>query len=218
MISFIDEIKNIRKIRSNQDIVKMSEFVFSIIPQTPEKIGKIFNDDLKKTYEGFKNKNISGWCHANSTFLHLLLRDLGIDSFIYDCGIKGTPITHVVLVFNFKNQYYALDPYFCKYYTDKKGELITYEKLLEESNQRDITVKSVYGKRSKPVLCGEVYEYWPPEKLEKSVLNSWKVLNNYKEIMLENFFDDNPIRLLSKKIEITRVLRTMDGKSYSYVF
>ena len=218
----IPELGNLRKIDDFSDVVKLSTFVYNLIPHdsNDKRSLDIGAKSLLEYYELFKKKKFFGWCHSNALYLHMLLKKYGRESYVYNYGLRGSDFTHVVVVVTLKEDQFLLDPYFNRYYVDEKNKPLNLNELLKLIYTAPERVRSVYGEEKKSVYFEEnkMFIDIRAKDFEGSVLNAWRVLSEFDKIMLEKFNNINPLLLITQKVEKTNVLMKLNGELYFEFF
>ena len=205
------------KVDTIEDAVELSDFVFSLIPHSGDVKDFDVNRDVVQLYGDFKRKLRFGWCYHNAMYLHLMFQLFHRDSYVYDYGLADLQITHAVTILTLNDQEYLIDPYFSRYYVDENDNPIPFPRLVELAEKDPSKIKSVYGEKKKQVKQGE-FVRWTPQEFEQSVLNAWEVQVDFKNNMMKAFGSTNPLCLLPKKIQKTRVLKKITGARYYEFF
>lgn len=210
----IPEIRNIPKIDTFEDAIKLSGFVFSLISHSDNVESIDINESLLGLYHKFKKKENFGWCYTHALFLHLLLMEYNRESCIYNYGLNEYELSHAVTLLTIKGKRYLLDPYFNRYYVDEKGKYLTFEQLLNNI-KKSKKIKTVYGDEKKEVEQQEdKFEEWSPQRLVDSVIDSWKKNKDMNKIMKKKFNSIDPLMLLTVEIERVIVLKKASGAKY----
>lgn len=203
----LKKLIGVESIEKFEDLLKVNEFCFSLIPWTtaPYKMG--FREDLFSLCEKFKNKEIGGWCGLSATFFQRVLWAAygfqKLECVPFDYGTKS--FTHITLIVKWNNKEYVIDPYFCRVYTYEDGNPIEFNDLILMLFNRELDkihetfgegVKYVYEEYSKDFI-----EY-SPQQLLKSVEDSWIQLYSYESFMSDVFNNTNSkLLMLLKKIK-----------------
>lgn len=216
-LSFIKNL-NVNKIDTFEDIVALCRFVYNTVPHDNKK--SEFIQDVKVMYHLYTTKKDFGWCHANASFLHLLINEFNRESSIYNYGIEKGSLTHVVVCVTIHGIKYLVDPYFARYYVSSSGDPLTYSSLmgLIAKGKYDKIHNKFIDNCVKEVKQGDYFVGIKPEDFYKMVFNSWIVCCDYKKIMLETVGTVNPLALLPLKLQETRVLKKVDGSPYLEFF
>lgn len=219
--SDISELDTLRRIDNFSDALKLSSFVFSLIPHyTKDRQPIDVCKDVFQYYKLFKENKFFGWCHSNALYLHLLLKKYGRESYVYNYGLKDSDFTHVVTVVTIKESQYLFDPYFNRCYVDEENNPLSFNELLKKIITDPESVKSVYGGGKKAVYFedNEKFMWMSPQDFEISVLNVWRTLLDFDKTMAENFNNINPLMLIPQKIEKTNLLMKLSGEPYLEFF
>jgi hypothetical protein len=187
-LPFIKELETIPVIKSVQDIIFINDFVFSLIPWSENSYrGTSVYDNIEYLYNGFKNKEIGGWCGLCAEFFKVILSKYGISTRPYNFGLDFYKLTHIGIIVTYDGMNMFFDPYFAKYFKYCGNSLLTLESLLTlvETQQYDKIVP-VYGSVTKPVQRADKWEFWSPVELEKSVFGGFGLLG-YEKIMEKIF-------------------------------
>jgi len=218
--SDIPELKEIRKIDTIEDAVRLAGFVFSTVCHAQETSPLDVQEGIVENYKLFKAKKMYGWCHTNGLYYHLLLNHYGRESYVYNYGLKKHQFTHVVVVLTIKDDKFLIDPYFNRYYVNKDNEPLTLSNLFDLIKKDPEEIQSVYGEQHKEVYQeGEKgFVKFTPQRLEHSVINSWKVLSNFDNIMRDNFNSINPLLLIPQRLGKIKILNKIENKPYFEFF
>lgn len=180
------------------NLVKMTEFVFKTIPWRPQNFSKSHTLSIREYCDKCSKKELGGWCDANASFLRRLFNACGLWSKRYDYGLPK--FSHVVTLVDLNGQRYIMDPYFCRHYIDLKGNPITFERMLKLIENKNFNhIKPIYGNCLKDVEQPYGWVRWTGMQLEESVLGSWKINDNYDNIMQRKFGEINPLVLMITK-------------------
>lgn len=207
----------INKIETVTDLARLADFVYSTIPHAMDN-GIDLNYNVAEMYWQFINKKKFGWCYMHAMYMHLLLKEYGRVSFLYDYGLQEEQLTHSVVIVAIKDNQYLIDPYFNRYYVNKKKEPLSFRELKVKVAKGSEEIKAVYGAGKKQVKQGDIYIEMTGPEFFQSVLNSWKVNQKYDEIMVERFNSTDPLLLLPRKIQKVIVLNKIDGTKYYEFF
>jgi len=216
LISIIPELERIKKIDDFTDIVKLADFVYSIVSHGPPTY-QMNISDLRGIYNDFKSQKSFGWCYANAVFMHLILRQYNRDSFIYDYGLRDERITHTVVICVLKDEKYLIDPYFSRYYADSNEIPLSFNSLLTNIRNGNKII-SIYGKSKKLVKQGNDLVPMNPEIFEQSVLGGWKAECNFDNALMKKFNSVDALKLIPLKIQKGRVITKADGQCYYEFF
>lgn len=195
-LPFIPELKKIIRIKGISDILFINDFVYSLIPHdsNPHKDGR--TETINFLYNRFKNNEFTGWCGLNVVILRRVLEEYGIKTSSFNYGLSENNLTHVVVQFAFNDETYLIDPFFNKYYTDKKGIFLTFKNLILNIVFRKFDdIIPVYGNSKKRFKTeNDEWVKCLPEALEMRILKSF-----YKAGLKEKlkvFDSDNPLFLM----------------------
>lgn len=214
----IPVLREITKIDTVADLTRLSNFVFSTIPHAQDN-GIDLKYNVSEMYWQFINKKRFGWCYWHAMFMHLLLKEYGRESFLYDYGLSTEQLTHSVVVATLRDERFLIDPYFNRYYANEKGDKpLTFHDLLIEAARESDKITTVYGKSKKLVKQGDEYVEMTGQEFEKSVMDSWKVNQNYDKVMMEKCKSKNPLLLIPKKIQKVKILQKLNGNKYYEFF
>lgn len=210
-------LRDIFKIDTVADLARLSDFVFSTIPHDIDN-GIDLKYNVVEMYQQFINKKKFGWCYWHAMYMHLLLKEYGRESFLYDYGFSEEQLTHSVVVVTLRNDQYLIDSYFNRYYANKNKEPIAFHDLLIEAAQESDKITSVFGKSKKIVKQENEYVEMTGQEFIESVMNSWKMNQNYDEIMMKKCGSKNPLLLLPKKVQKVVVVQKINGSKYYEFF
>lgn len=211
LLDNVQELCKIGSVNTFEKVFELNDFVFSLIPHNIMKEPLDINKSWYEYYDLFKKKEFFGWCYTNALYLLVILKQFGVDSYLYNYGIREKKFTHVVTIVTIKNTQYLFDPYFNRYYTDENDNILSFSELLVKIKCVPKNIKSVYGNSTKPVFQegrGDFIDF-TPQRLEESVINSWKVCLG---------FDQDPLLLLLRKIQRVSVLTDSHGAYYYNFF
>lgn len=204
-IEKMSELAHVKEINTIADVIKVQDFVFSLIPKTEEpfikkmgiKKGNGVDVDLFDVYTKCKNKEIGGWCGMNAEYMKLILSTYDIKSWPYNYGISSKQITHVGIVVEIDEMQFFMDPYFNRMYSYKNDFLLRFPELISLVEKRNFEpVTSVYGKSIKPIKLNNKWEEKNGEDLEVQVLNFFYKELNMENVLKETFCEDNPLLLM----------------------
>lgn len=220
MMIKIPELEPFKKIDTIDDLVRLASFVFSTISHSQESSQLDIEKSVEENFYSFKTHEIFGWCHTNALFYHTLLNLYDRDSYIYDYGLQKYKFTHVVVIVTLREDQYLIDPYFNRFYSDRHKNPLTFKELKDLIKNSPNSIQSKYGKGVKKVYQEYSKDFvdFTGEKLEKSVINSWKVLSDFETEMKKIYGDTNPLLLIPNKISRTKILKKLDNTSYFEFF
>jgi hypothetical protein len=213
-IPILDKIKRIETV---VDLAQLAGFVFSTIPHGIDN-GIDIECDVVEMYKQFMDKKKFGWCYWHAIYMHLLLKEYNRESFLYDYGLQEEQLTHSVVIVTLKDKKYLIDPYFNRYYITMKNVPLLFHELLSTIKKDPNNIGIIYGKEKKQVRQGDKYVKMTPEEFVDSVMGSWKINQNYDEIMMDKFNNKNPFLLIPEKIQKVVVLKKLDGSKYYEFF
>ena len=207
----------ISRIDNPMDAFHMAESVFNLIWCT-EKAEEFIIDNIKNLMVNYQSGMKSGWCYENAMFLHLLLNSYNRPSYLYNYGIKNTRLTHAIVIVEFEGEYYPIDPYFCRCFTDGSN-ILTIKQLLEKIKLRDFdSITTLYGTGFKKVYSNNQTTEFTGKNFTDQVMNDWVDNFDYNNIMVREFGHTNPLELMTRKIEKVRILRKWSGELYYEFF
>lgn len=212
-ISEIPPLKKITKIQDVSDLLNLADFVYATIPHAKDN-GLDLGSSINQMYKQFVDKEKFGWCYMHALFYHLLLNEYERESYIYDYGLPEPQLTHSVVIATLRDEEFLIDPYFNRLYVNENKKPITFVNLLKKIKEDPSEIYCSYGSGVKEVKAGSVFNSTSPQVFEAGVLDSWKVNQNYDEIMRETFNDTNALLLMGKKIQKVAVRRKVDGTKY----
>jgi len=206
-LPFIEELRDTVSVKYFSDLLKINDFVYSIVPS----MFPVYEGDSKESiyyfYQKFKEKEMGGWCGLNTYFLNKILRAYGVECWAFNYGLQKKFLTHMISIVNFENELYLIDPFFNKHYEDKKGGLLTFNQLSGRLILRNFCdIIPVYGGSKKDVK----YIPNPSEKSKKNLFD-WaylspevfesKTMGNFESSGLSNilkrrFKNNNPLLLM----------------------
>jgi len=197
---FIEELKDITVIDSFERLIRINDFVFSLIPYTIQPFsGDVSSDNIQNLYKGFKSKTIGGWCRLNAHFLMYLLKEYNIPSYCYDYGIKNKTIdgfTHMVVIVDYLGMPFLFDPYFSRYYLFEDKFPLQFYDMIDLLHRRSfIKISSCYGNLEKPFLTLNKWVSITPQEFEKHIFDSFNDIG-FKEKMTTTFMDTNPLLMI----------------------
>lgn len=206
----IPELRSIPEVRTLSDVLRIQDFVFSLIPYTKEpfleKIGIEKNGDVKvdliDAYKGCKEGSIGGWCGINAEFLRLVLVTYGVKCRPYNYGIAGSVFTHVCLIVEFSGIKFLLDPYFNRVYTYENDFILQFPdllRLIREDNTKHIT--SLYGLGKKKIQAPGGFKDYTGIDLELSVMGFFKV-KDFESALRDYFNSSDPMSLMLREIPL----------------
>jgi len=205
MIDEIKELIGIDKVETFDDLLKIRDFCFRLIPWTPVAYKIHSDDNLFDLCAKFKKNQIGGWCGLNANFFsHLMWQVYGFDKHgcePFNYGLKD--FSHVTLIVRLaEDKEYLIDPYFCRHYVFENGDPLEFKNLIFLIFNRDLgKIHEIYGTDFKYVYQEAQKDFlkWGPEKLQDSVMDSWIQLKNYETFMKDLFNStDSKLLMLSR--------------------
>jgi len=212
-ISEIPGLERITKIQEVNDLVRLADFVYALIPHGEDN-GLEIEYSVNQMYWQFVNKKKFGWCYMHALFYHLLLQEYGRESYLYDYGLPNPQLTHSVVIVTLRGDEFLIDPYFNRFYVNGQKNPHTFSNLLDLIKNDPSKIHSIYGTSLKEVKAGDIFRKTSPQEFEAGVLNSWKVKQNYDEIMMKTFGGLNPLLLMHRKVQKVSVHKKVDGTKY----
>jgi hypothetical protein len=205
------------RIDTPMDAFRMAESVFSLIWCT-KKAEEFIIDDIKNLVVNYQNGLKSGWCYENAMFLHLFLNNYNRPSCLYNYGIKNTRFTHAIVLVEFKEEYYPIDPYFCRCYTDGSN-ILTIKQLFEKIKLKDFdSITTLYGTGVKKAYLNDQTTEFTGKDFADQIMKDWVDNFDYNNIMLKEFGHTHHLELMTIKIEKVRILRKGSGELYYEFF
>jgi hypothetical protein len=200
---FIKELYCLMEIKTFTDVVFLMDFVYSIVPWTIKNSNINLNSDIKQLYEGLKKKEIGGWCGFTSIFLKILLDGYKIPNELFNHGLAGYSLTHMGVIITLNGIKYYIDPYFCKYYTDKSGDPLVLDKLLYLIQERKFNeIISRHRHINKNMQTQTGWDVVTSYKFESIVLEFFKSMG-MDNILKKIFGGTNSLLLMLIKIPPT---------------
>jgi len=208
---FIEELKDLFRIRKFQDILRIRDFVFSLIPWGVIPYdGPRGSRDVKDIYYKCKNNELFGWCGFNADFFKLLMDGYGVKCSSLNYGLNDLQISHCVEIVNLADRVefgqvcsmeILIDIYFCKYYSYLGEFPLRYDELISFIREKKFNhIIPVYGdvkKKKVYIIDGkkEIF-YVTPQELEKEVLSFFKVNLDLDSNLQKKYGDSNPLSLM----------------------
>lgn len=193
--SYIEELKSITCIRSFDDILKIRDILFTLIPWTIEN-GVLI--ELEDMYEKFKRRECGGWCGLHAQIFQLIMQGYKVSCETLNYGLNGFGISHVANKVTYSNEAYYIDSYFAKHYVDGEGLPLTFNALMELLHMRKFEdIHSFYGPVKKYLQNEKEWDLITPEDFESRIVN---------------FFDSKGMKKILRKIfgcEDFRILMTI---------
>lgn len=215
---YIPEIP-VHKIDTLDEALALSNFVYSVVPHSQNVEIHYKYSDIRGIYNDFREKRKFGWCYANAMFLHLIYREFGRPSLIYDYGLASEKITHAVVLIRIRDVDYLIDPYFNRHYVNQSGDPYTYKSLIDAIKNGGIpNIRSKYGTSLKDVYLNGSFKKIDGKSFESSVLEGWRAIVNYDNVMTKRFGTLNSIVLLPLRNSSARILNNSDGNGYYEVY
>ena len=205
---YIKELADIEKITGFNDIAKIMNFVYTIVPWTLTPYTELITlAGIKPLYKKFKMKEAGGWCGLNAEFFKWIIegyRQLdpcNIHVSSYNYGIAELKFTHIAIAVEIDKMEFLFDPYFNRYYVHKDGFPLQLEDLLFLIRERKTDkYKTVFLDSSKPAFTedGVSFDFYPKELL-KDILDFFES-TGFSKTMKKIFNDTNPDLLMLLKI------------------
>jgi hypothetical protein len=205
---FIPELVDLERITGFNDLTKIMNCVYTLVPWTEIPYEKeIKFENIETLYRQFKKLEIGGWCGLNAEFFKWIIEGyrrldpFGIRYRSINYGISSKQLTHICVAVEIDRVEFLLDPYFNRYYIHKDGYPLRLDDLLYFVRERKTTkYKSVFLNSTKPAIRLDGYtEEVSPQVLLKEVLDSFE-LNDFTRIMQNTFGSTNPDLLMLLKI------------------
>ena len=86
----------------------------------------------KKALIKVRKKELLSKCGLSSSLFSNFLFKRKIDNKTYNFGIESTKFTHVIVLFNFQENLYLIDPHLNFMFCDKDRRLITFDNMLKK--------------------------------------------------------------------------------------
>jgi hypothetical protein len=208
----IPELVTTPEISSLQDILKVKDFVFNLIPWKPEPKEGVTVSTLLDFYWEFKSKVSGGWCGINAEFLQQLFYWYEADSAQSRCGLKTRPInfglighkiTHVGVIVTYDGMEFFLDPYLGVHYNHRDGFPLTFPALIGLIAEGKLDrIIPVYSQGVKHMLTDSGWQTMTPRQMIDSVIATWP---GYSKIMKEVFGATNPLLLMQVRVPDVRL-------------
>ena len=193
----IPELQDIKGIDSIQTIMRIRDFVFSVVPWTlrPSVDLKLDVENILGLYKMFVSKESGGWCGLNAEYYQLLLYWFQVKTRPYNFGVKSHDITHVGVIVEHDGEEFFMDPYFAVHYAHRDGFLLTYSHLMALIAERRLDrIVPVFSDVCKPVQqIDGTFILQKPQEIRKSVLDSWP---QYEKTMKDIFGQTDPLLLM----------------------
>jgi len=207
MSETMKDLIGVDTVESFEDLLKIRDFCFSLIPWTAKPYDMNFREDLVSLSKRFRSKELGGWCGLNATFFQRVLwAAYGFEKsecVPFDYGVKS--FTHITLIVKFKNKEYVIDPYFCRHYTYKNGIPIELKDLIYLIFNKDFeAIHETYGVGVKNVYEEYSNDFFEctPQKFFGVVKDSWLKLYGYESFMQEIFKATDPkLLMLIRKVD-----------------
>ena len=206
---FIEELEGIDKITGFNDLIKIMDWIYSLIPRTSVPYEKpITMQDIEGLYVDFNTFQIGGWCGLNAEFFKWILEGyqrldpLNLRYRSYNYGIQELKLTHIGVLVEIDRMEFLLDPYFNRYYVHKDGFPLQFKDLLHLVQERkEDKYRSVFQGSKKPDMKEDgTVLYLSPEELLKGVLEIFET-NGLSKAMKSIFNETNPDLLMLLKIQ-----------------
>lgn len=210
----------IKKIKNVEDLIKLQNFVFSLIPVTNHKYliadKRPYFKSLKRVYKYIKTckkldyqgktlpeiNQFGGWCDINAYFMMLLLQKVydfkQQDVNTYHYGYLEHSLAHTVCLVRFKGKKYLFDPYLAIIYIDPKTKsLLDFDTLSNRIKNKhyDNIEKHYSTDQTKPRQNGAVLKgnwWWNKEKpFEIEEIAYMSKKDTYKDAMLSEYGNTN---------------------------
>ena len=208
MIPVVQDIKGIDNIHT---IMKIRDFVFSIVPWfLKPSIGLNINvENIAELYKLFSTRKAGGWCGLNADYFQMLLYWFQIKTYPYNFGIKSRNISHVGLIVEYDGEEFFMDPYFAVHYIHRDGFLLTFRHLMTLIAERKLDhIVPVYSEVRKPVQQEDgTFLMMTPQEIHKSIIIAWSEGTKsgtdgfqYEKTMMDIFGQTDPLLLMLIKI------------------
>jgi hypothetical protein len=211
---YIDELKDIPEIKTFSDIIKIRDFVFSLIPWGPQPFsGNAMEAGVKDLYNGFKKKTIFGWCGLNAEFFRLIICEYHIRCWPFNYGLSNYDLSHVGAVTDLSEKRglmdleripFYMDVYFCKHFTFQGEFPLTFDRLIDLIHKRKTNlITPVYGVCKKPVwdTGSQKFIDRSPEEFEKMIMDFYRDKLDYNQLMEKIFGENDPLLLMLIRIK-----------------
>jgi len=189
---FIDELKYIKEIKNFNDIIKIRDIVYSLVPWTEENQDLT---DLREIYPKLKKREFGGWCSFHAKVFKEILQGYKVPCEIFNFGLHGYGITHVANIVTYLAKDYFLDSYFAKHYVDNEGYILELKDLMELIQMRRFEdIHASYSSVEKSLQQEGGWVNVCPIDFEKNILTFFESKNMDK--ILRKIFGGNDFRLL----------------------
>jgi hypothetical protein len=201
--NFIPELDVVPRIRTFSDIIKIKDFVFSIVPlfKDPSDNKLILHvNNVMDLYQSFKELNAGGWCGLNASFFDILMHWYGIQRRPYNFGFTKMGFTHIGILATYDSAEFFIDPYLGIHYAHSDGFPLTFPHLINLITERKFDkIIPIYSDNIfKPIQQEDgSFTLASPSQMNSIVFCNWEKCD---QVMLDTFGETNKLLLMLIKI------------------
>ena len=198
-LPFIKELDDVPEIKNLSDILRVNEFVYSLIVAVTDPYNPYLErEGVEILYNKFIKEEIGGWCGLNAYFFMKLMEEYDVDCRSLNYGDLNSPDGkkfHVVCIVKYEDEEFLMDPYINKHYCYSDMRPMPFNVLIEKIKSRQMKdIYPVYGKGKKKIFhCHEWKDITPKEFDEQLTRHARQLAG---DILIEKFGSDDPYLLM----------------------